>query len=83
MPKTTDSTTYITKVIILATLALIVGYLLTSGKSPKINQTDTDPAIDSIQEESGLNQAQDELEAINIDSVDSGINQLNTESGSF
>ncbi|KKT39853.1 MAG: hypothetical protein UX47_C0005G0041 [Candidatus Collierbacteria bacterium GW2011_GWA2_46_26] len=74
--------TYATKIIILATLAIIVGYLISSEKSrPAVFQTN--PQTENIQDESGLNQAQDELDTINVDSLDSGINQLNSEAYTF
>ncbi|KKT42656.1 MAG: hypothetical protein UW64_C0016G0018 [Microgenomates group bacterium GW2011_GWC1_44_37] len=74
--------TYTSKIIILITLAIIVGYLISSEKSrPTVFQTN--PQTENIQDDSGLNQAQDEMDTINVDSLDSGINQLNSEAYTF
>ncbi|KKT65622.1 MAG: hypothetical protein UW58_C0024G0001, partial [Candidatus Collierbacteria bacterium GW2011_GWC2_44_30] len=43
----------------------------------------TNPQTENIQDDSGLNQAQDEMDTINVDSLDSGINQLNSEAYTF
>ena len=76
MSKSKPSMTYATKIIILAILAIIVGYLVSSGKTIPTSFTQINAPTENIQDEGGLNQAQDELDTINVDSLDRGLNQL-------
>lgn len=68
-----------TKFILLVILASLVVYLLAVGGGFK----DTKMMPESFTQPTDLNQAQDELDYVNIDSVDSGVNQLNTEVSAY
>lgn len=74
---------YLTKVVLLAVIAIIIGFLVASGKSQMASPIEPTTATENIKDESGLFQAQDELEAINVDSLDTGLNQINSATGSF
>lgn len=68
-----------TKIIFLVFLALLVVYLLAVGGGFKATQM----MPEGVTQPSDLNKAQDDLDYVNVDSVDSGVNQLNTEFSTY
>ncbi len=68
-----------TKIIFLVVLAILVVYLLAAGGGFKASQM----MPESFSQPSDLNKAQDDLDYVNIDSVDTGVNQLNTEVSTY
>lgn len=76
---------YGSKILLAAVVIAVVVYFLTTTGTQKM-ATSLQPSTatsDSIKNKSDLNQAQDQLEAVNIDGVDSGLNQLNAEANNF
>lgn len=81
MPKqATKTATESSTIILLVILALIVGYLLTMSKNSKPALTEP---TSQIQKSDDLYQAQDEMNSVNIDGVDAGVNQLKTEVSTY
>lgn len=85
MPKTINKTgegsMYALKVLFLLILAVLVAYLLMIGKS---KTTTLLPAQEeSVESVSDLDRAQDQLDTVNVDSVDTGVNQLSTEVSAY
>jgi len=73
---------YNTKLILLILFAVIVGLFLISLKTQKTIDNNL-LTTENIKGSSDLDQAQDQLNVINVDGVDSGLNQLNTEAATF
>ena len=73
---------YNTKLILLILFAVIVGLFLISLKTQKTIDNNL-LTTENIENPNDLDQAQDQLNVINIDGVDSGLNQLNTEASTF
>lgn len=82
MTKTDEGMTYTTKIIFLLILAILVVFLLNSGKSPKTVLLSPSSPVE-ITDPSGLDQAQDELNTVNVDGMDPGINQIKSEALTF
>lgn len=78
MAKSETQTNNTIQILLLVVLALLVGYLLSGGKPVKMPAKDT-TAPETITNPSGLDQAQDQLDSVNVDAMDSGLNQLNSE----
>lgn len=78
MTKTDEGMTYTTKIIFLLILAILVVFLLNSGKPPKSTLLDPSNTVE-ITNPSDLDQAQDELNTVNVDGLDPGLNQLKSE----
>jgi len=73
---------YNTKLFLFILIAVIIGLFIISLKTQKIANQSFDATPD-IRRSSDLDQAQDQLNVINVDSVDPGLNQLNTEAATF
>lgn len=71
-----------TKLFFLVLIVFIVIYMFSKGIT-KQSLNSTPAASETISSTSGLNQAQDQLDAVNIDSVDTGLNQLSSEANNF
>lgn len=81
MNRSDEGSMYALKVLFLLILAVLVAYLLMTGKS---KPTTLMPAADdSIRNSDGLYQAQDQLDAVNVDSVDGGVIPLNSEVATY
>lgn len=75
MTKTEKQSMSMINILILIFLAILVGYLFYMKKNP---QPDTlAPNTETYTSPSDLDQARDQLESVNVDSVDVGINELN------
>ena len=73
---------YNAKLFLFILIAVIIGLFLISLKTQKVANQSFD-ATENIQRSSDLDQAQDQLNVINVDSIDPGLNQLNTEAATF
>ena len=73
---------YNTKLFLFILIAVIIGLFIFSLKTQKVANESFDTTQD-IQRSSDLDQAEDQLNVINVDSVDPGLNQLNTEASTF
>ena len=73
---------YNTKLILLILFAVIVGLFIISLKTQKTIDNNL-LTTENIENPNDLDQAQDQLNVINVDGVDSGLNQLNTEAATF
>lgn len=74
----TDTNSNTVQILILVALALLVGYLLSwkAGKKAPFMPNGTSETITSP---SDLDKAQDNMDAVNVDAIDSGLNQLNND----
>lgn len=79
---TVESSTYTLKILSLAALLAIVAYFLTIEKTSKYNLMEPSPET-AITSPSDLDQSEDELETINVDSIDVGLNQINSAGATF
>ncbi len=82
MTKSDESTMYTTKILFIIVLAILVSYLLFMGKT-KTSPLSPTTSMETIQSPSDLDAASDQLEAVNVDSVDTGVTQLNTEVSTY
>ena len=68
---------------VIVVLAVAGAYLLNSRTAPIPTATNNMPTNQAIQSPSGLDTASAELDTTNIDSLDTGMNQISSDTSSF
>lgn len=84
MTKSISSSSTSTQTFLLVVLLIIVGFIFIAKSSMTTKpKSGTSSATEAIVGTSDLDQAQDQLNTVNIDGVDNGLNELNLEVSGF
>lgn len=84
MHKTEIKSNYETKLFLLILLLILAGYLYMTSKTDQSGLKEPQPVpAETINDANDLQKAQDKLNSVNVDSVDQGLNQLNTDTSTF